>query len=177
MSKSRIAREVDEILSSGTAETYGPGLWHHRARKTRAQIYNERGVSQHSHATKIDEIEDSRRRALTHRLEMVESNLRTLAPRSKGRRDLIDERDELRRQVAGRPASLPKWSEKRGWHGGDRHTLYLFSRANLDRARIKVVFFHSPVINLKAYKQERAGAMHLGQPALTPNLRVPRNRP
>ncbi len=65
MPKSRIAREVDEILSSGTGKTYaapypllrGPGLWHHRVREAREQIHNEREasqLSQRAHATKID---------------------------------------------------------------------------------------------------------------------------
>lgn len=113
MPKSKIAREVGEILSSGHTETFTE-----------------------PHPQPVD----SRRRALIQRLEAVESNLRTLAPRSKGRRALIEERDELRRQVAGRPASLPKWSEKRGWHGGDRHTLYLFSWPRSDGVILSNVY-------------------------------------
>ncbi len=69
------------------------------------------------------------RGSLTHRLESVESELRRLKPRDSRRRDLTEERDDLRRQVAGRPAALPRWSDKRGWHGGDHRTLYWFSWA------------------------------------------------
>ncbi len=130
----------------------GAWRWMEEQRKLRDSKAGPTKSSQHAHKRKIgrevDEIlakgsstlDDGRRRSLIHRLEMVESSLRTLAPRSKGRRDLNEERDELRRQVAGRSASLPRWNEKRGWHGGDRHTLYLFSWPRSDGVILSNVY-------------------------------------
>jgi hypothetical protein len=76
---------------------------------------------------RLASMDDGRRRSLASRLEAVESDLRTLERQPRRRIGLIEDRDEIVRQMSGKPVSLPRWSEKRGWHGGDRRTLYLFS--------------------------------------------------
>jgi hypothetical protein len=80
--------------------------------------------------------EDARRRSLRHRLDAVQSDLLRVRPgpgglslheKAQRRRDLVEDRDEILRQLRGQPVSLPTYDAKRGWHGGDRRTLYLFT--------------------------------------------------